>query len=95
MKQATYFTRASEIIFTTSNDSTQLFQPDTGAFYAIKGIGQLVWNSLGVMRAVDELVSEVIHQYEIDESAARQDITEFLAVLVERGLVTERATPKE
>lgn len=81
------YARNEEIVFSEDEEATQLFHPTTGDFFVIGGIGRLIWQRLELPSDVDHLVAAVTAAFDEDVEIVRRDITEFLAVLLERGLV--------
>lgn len=49
--------------------------------------GAILWKRLSEGAEIDELVTAILSEYEIDEETARNDIMNFIEALVEKKLV--------
>ncbi len=49
--------------------------------------GAFLWNKLAEGAEMDELVSGLLSEYDIDEETAKADIQEFVGQLKEKGLL--------
>ena len=54
---------------------------------SLNGSGRLLFELLQQDQTVDQLVEAVLREYEIDEATARSDVLEYLAPLLESGIV--------
>ena len=55
----------------------------------VNEVGVSLWNMLQNEVTFDELVRGILDEYEVEESVAREDIQEFLDVLIDRGVITK------
>jgi len=53
-------------------------------------VGQFIWSLSDGSRSVEDLVSAVVAEFDIDEGQARQDVTDFVERLKGFGLMLER-----
>lgn len=49
---------------------------------SVNEVGAFLWEQLQNDVTIEELVTAVLNEYEVDEATAREDIQEFLDVLV-------------
>lgn len=54
---------------------------------SVNEVGAFLWNMLQKDVTVDELVTGVLEEYDVDEETAREDIQAFLDVLVEGDIL--------
>jgi hypothetical protein len=54
----------------------------------VNEVGVYLWNQLQHETNFDELLADVLDEYEVDEGVAREDIREFLDSLIEGGILT-------
>lgn len=55
----------------------------------VNEIGVTLWKMLQEDVTVEQLVSGILEEYEVEEEEARADIEEFLEVLVKGGILTK------
>lgn len=50
-------------------------------------LGSFIWHKLEQETSMDELVQEILKEYEVDEVTARKDAEEFIAKLKEKKAI--------
>lgn len=63
---------------------------NTVEMFALSEVGQFIWSLSDGSRSVEDLVSAVVAEFDIDEGQARQDVTDFVERLKGFGLMLER-----
>ena len=53
----------------------------------VNEVGVTLWNMLQEEVTMDELVQGILNEYDVEQEVARNDIQEFLAKLIERGIL--------
>ena len=56
---------------------------------SVNEVGAFLWNMLQKDVTVDELVTGVLEEYDVDEEVAKEDIRDFLDKLIDGGILTE------
>lgn len=59
---------------------------DLACVYVLHGSGEFLWERMDGTRSREDLVRELVDQYEVPESEAGADVDAFLAELAEAGL---------
>ena len=62
---------------------------DFNAIISLNDMGQTIWNMLEKETSLEELVHNILAEYEVSEEQARADIDAFLAKLRETGCIEE------
>ncbi|MCD4750155.1 MAG: PqqD family protein [Thermoanaerobaculales bacterium] len=57
------------------------------SLFALNEVGAVVWKGVEARSSVQEIVSVVRAEFEIEPAVAEKDVLEFLDVLVERNLI--------
>jgi hypothetical protein len=83
----TVVVRDSEPIDTTVDDEVVMLSVRAGAYFGLNGVGSEIWTMLGEPRRVGDLCAALASTYEVDEQTLVADVTRFLQVLIDRGLV--------
>ena len=55
----------------------------------VNEVGVSIWNMLQNEVTFDQIVQDILNEYEVEESVAREDIREFLDQLIDGGILTE------
>ena len=65
---------------------------DTKVFRGLNAVGSRVWELIDGRRSVDEIVTQIVIEFEVAPEIAARDVGAFVAQLLEKRLVTT-ATP--
>ena len=68
---------AGEYILIPTGTTTQEFN----GLITINDVAAFVWKNIEKVNSVDELISMVLDEYDVDEDVARNDIEEFIQQL--------------
>lgn len=55
----------------------------------VNEIGAFLWDMLQNDVALEDMVAGVLKEYDVEENVAKEDIQEFLNVLIEGGILAE------
>lgn len=69
------------------DDWAVLFNPDTADAIGTNPVGVAVWKQMDGKRDIDEIVSEIKNSFEECPATVSQEISDFIAKLVEKGFV--------
>ena len=69
------------------DDETVLLDLESGMYFGLDGVGQLIWQSVSEGRTPGEIAGIIVAEYEVDEEQALADTLDFTSDLVERGLL--------
>ncbi len=70
--------RTSDISARTIAGETIVLDLPNSQYFAITGVGSRVFELLGEERTLDDLVTTVVAEYEVDEPTARRDVSAFV-----------------
>ena len=57
----------------------------------VNEVGVTIWNMLQEEVTMDDLVREILSEYDVEEAVVRADVEAFLGKLVENNIITEEA----
>lgn len=60
---------------------------ETGKYFMIKGVGNDIWERVQSEISVDDLISSLLSEYEIDEPTCEKQVIAFLDKLNEYGFL--------
>jgi hypothetical protein len=64
---------------------------DLGSIYTLNAIGSDVWNLLDGSRPVQEIVTRLQLEYEVDPATLSADIQRLLSEMQQEGLIVDQA----
>ena len=63
------------------NDEGFVFDPTTGESFTVNSTGLMIINGLKVEKMADEIVRELMDEYEVTSEVAEKDLSEFMSHL--------------
>ena len=57
------------------------------SLFTLNEVGTIVWKGVEARSSVQEIITAVLAEFEIEKSAAETDVLEFLDVLIKRDLI--------
>lgn len=70
--------RTTDISARTIGGETIVLDLPNSQYFAITGVGSRVFELLGEDRTLDDLVTTIVAEYEVDEPTARRDVRTFV-----------------
>ncbi|MFC4858689.1 PqqD family protein [Actinophytocola glycyrrhizae] len=70
--------RTTDISARTIGGETIVLDLPNSQYFAITGVGSRVFELLGEERTLDDLVTTVVTEFEVDEPTARRDVEAFV-----------------
>ena len=61
----------------------------------VNEVGVSIWKMLQEEVTFDQIVQNILEEYDVEESVAREDIREFLDTLITGGILTEDPEDEE
>ena len=62
---------------------------DFNGLITVNEVGVSLWNMLQNEVTFEELVQGILDEYDVEERVAREDVQEFLAALIDVGIITK------
>lgn len=60
---------------------------DSGKYYLIKGVGNDIWEMIQQEISVDQIVANLLKEYDVTEEECEKSVIEFLDKLAEMGWI--------
>ena len=64
-----------------------IVSPRDNETHSIEDIGAFIWNRIDGNKALDDILDDILREYEVAESTAEKDLKIFISQLMEAGLV--------
>ena len=72
-------------------ESLAMMDIDAGTYYLLDDVAASVWARLAEPTRVDDLLGDLLVQYEVDRDRCEADVLPFLAALRQKGLLRVQA----
>jgi hypothetical protein len=77
--------RSSESIWRVIEKEVVILTPESSTLHVLNELGTRIWEIIDRPIQVEELISKIVSEYEVDEKTAKEDILDFLFSLAEIG----------
>jgi hypothetical protein len=79
--------KSTEVIVSNMGNEKVMLSIANGKYYNLGELGGDIWELLNEPKSLNQLTSELIEMYEIDEVQCKQDILAFLQHLLKEELI--------
>jgi hypothetical protein len=78
---------------TTLADEVIILGLDDSMYYGLSGAGARIWELLQAPRAIEEIVTTIAAEFDVERGRVESDLDTLLADLQSRGLIAITRTP--
>jgi hypothetical protein len=79
--------RRTDMVFSHIDDEVVMMSIETGEYYGLNPIASRIWEALEKPHTFDRLIDVLTLEFNIDQTACRNDVTMFLNQMTEKNLV--------
>ncbi len=87
MDDLTFLRRNTKAVSAEVGDEVIFLHEEEGVYFSLDGVGAFVWRSLVAPRTFGDLVQMVLSEYAVEESDLREDLSQLVEKLAEKGLL--------
>ncbi len=80
--------RKDNTVFRNIEDTGLIMNPEDSTLHTLNEVACFIWDLIADERVVGEVAAKVHESYKCTPEQAAADVQTFLAILVDRGLVT-------
>ncbi len=84
----TVLTHNKECPVRAVGDGLVIENPDENETHSIEDIGAFIWNRIDGKNNLDDILDEILGEYEVATPTAAQDLQAFVSQLMEAGLIS-------
>ncbi len=77
----------NNVVFRDLSGESVLLNLATGTYFGLDEVGTRCWHLISSQRTLENIVTALLPEYEIDELQLRSDLTGLLQQLADKGLV--------
>jgi hypothetical protein len=78
---------SQDVLFSKVDDEVILMSIEADSYFGLDPVGSRIWELLEEPATMDELVSQLTSEYEVEEAECREDAAIFIDDMVARGLI--------
>lgn len=91
MNNSEIFLRNESYIWRLIDGETIIMSPFGDRLYALNDVGTFIWELLDGSKTIDDIVSNILEDYDIEKSIAYNDVTRFVEKLLENNMLVKKA----
>ena len=76
-----------EVVWTKLGEEVAILNSETGTYFGLDPVGSRIWCLMAEGHPIDEVVSKLLLEYQVDEARVRSDLRDLIRELEERALV--------
>ena len=81
-------TKSTHLLTTTLDDEIVMMDSEKGMYYNLDPIGSRIWTLLDTPQTLENICTQLMEEYDIDQATCQLETEAFLQSLAERGLIT-------
>lgn len=79
--------RKNDVISSQIDGEAVMMSLENGEYYGLNETGSYIWDALEQETTIDELVTGLTAQYDVDETTCRDEVTRLIEELNTKGLI--------
>ena len=81
------FRRNANLIGASLDEELVMMSVEHGQYYGLGGVGPRVWELIEAPRTYEQLVEQILEEFEVEREVCEKDMLEFLEQMEKLGLV--------
>lgn len=87
IKIDTVIIQAYSIITADMDREKVIMSIDKGKYYGLDAIGSCIWGMIGNPVPVQQIITNLMQEYAVDENTCQKDVVNFLNKMYEEGII--------
>ena len=79
--------RNPEIIAKSADDEAVLVMPQKGQVKVVNQVGAVIWELIDGKRTIENIIDEIVSQFDVDPVTAESDVINFTTELYKREII--------
>jgi hypothetical protein len=75
------------VLFNQVDDDLVMMDVNSGNYFGINPVGAEIWNKMEEPVTIQEIINQLLAEYDIDEEICRRETLAFVQQTLERGFV--------
>jgi hypothetical protein len=88
LEPSTVVVRSHAVLANEIDGEAVMLSIENGKYYGLDGVGTDIWNLVSEPRSIGAICTELLDRYDVDAETCRNEVIEFLEVLVADGSVS-------
>ncbi len=88
-----YLVLSKDHVWRMIDDKAFVVAVDGRKLHGLNKVGSFIWKSADGRHTVRDIVEKICERYEVDKKTAKRDASEFIAELIDKGIVNLSESP--
>ena len=84
---ASTLVRNPELLSVEMDGDLVMMSIESGNYFGVSGIGPSIWSFLETPKQFDEVVNEIVENFEVEPELAAADLHKFVAEMAQNGMI--------
>lgn len=84
------FRISPEIAWRKVGDEAVLLNVRTSVYYSLNNVGSRIWELISAGRSSEDVILEVVRDFDAEEAVVRKDFSELIKPLLEENILLEK-----
>jgi hypothetical protein len=76
-----------KVIQSTIGEEVVMLDMDSGFYFGLNSVASIIWRKLEKEISLEEIISELLEEYNIDQATCENETEIFLNQLIERNII--------
>jgi DNA transposition AAA+ family ATPase len=78
-----------KVIQSKIGDEVVMLDMDSGFYFGLNSVASIIWGKLEKEMSIDEIISDLLNDYNIDKLTCEEETKDFLEQLLEKNIIKE------
>lgn len=93
LENQSFLQRHPDMVFSRIDDEVVMMSIETGEYYGLNPVASRIWELLEKPHTFDRLLGLLMQEFNVGESACREDVQIFLEQMIQKRLIISNSNP--
>lgn len=79
--------QSSGVLFNQVDDDLVMMDVEKGSYFGVNAVGAAIWNMIAEPIRIQDVIRQLLEQYDVTEEVCRQETLAFLEQAHEKGFI--------
>lgn len=87
IEENTVISKSTDLLEAPMDDSLALMSIESGKYFGLNSVGRAIWELLEESTPFNELITDLLNRFDIDENSCKEQCKNFLKELKQRNMI--------
>ena len=79
--------KAKGIEAVSMGDELAMLNIESGQYVMLNDVGKVIWEKIDGTNTIEDIIQQLLKEYDVDETVCREEATEFIQLLLEEKII--------